>query len=163
MLLVVMVAALKDPETQTKRINRADQSGWMGPACADRRLSLQPVSLTTSTSSHTADAELVTCRTWPGRPYFELLLLLLIPKSVSLWVVLQVLDPRTNGVARSTSASSSPTSGTMPSGASMGSRLGVFHDTGAPGESSDFTTLVILHGHNWHGGTQFHPFTHSRL
>ncbi|PIL34449.1 hypothetical protein GSI_03225 [Ganoderma sinense ZZ0214-1] len=41
----------------------------------------------------------------------------------------------------------------MPSDGSTGSRLGVFHDTGAPQDSTDFTTLVILHGHNWHGGT----------
>ncbi|KAI1782847.1 hypothetical protein LXA43DRAFT_1049174 [Ganoderma leucocontextum] len=41
----------------------------------------------------------------------------------------------------------------MSSGASTGGLLGVFHDTGAPGDSTDFTTLVILHGHNWHGGT----------
>ncbi|TBU24601.1 Alpha/Beta hydrolase protein [Dichomitus squalens] len=36
---------------------------------------------------------------------------------------------------------------------STGGRLGVYHDTGSPEGSSDFTTLVILHGHNWHGGT----------
>ncbi|KAH9895894.1 Alpha/Beta hydrolase protein [Cubamyces lactineus] len=33
------------------------------------------------------------------------------------------------------------------------SGLGVFHDSGAPKDSTDYTTLVILHGFTWHAGT----------
>ncbi|KAI1789106.1 hypothetical protein LXA43DRAFT_1155924 [Ganoderma leucocontextum] len=36
---------------------------------------------------------------------------------------------------------------------STGSLLGVLHDSGAPTGSRDYTTLVVLHGHNWHSGT----------
>ncbi|EJF62060.1 hypothetical protein DICSQDRAFT_169637 [Dichomitus squalens LYAD-421 SS1] len=41
----------------------------------------------------------------------------------------------------------------MTSTQSTGSRLGVLHDTGIPPGSEDYTTLVVLHGHNWHSGT----------
>ncbi|PIL34393.1 hypothetical protein GSI_03168 [Ganoderma sinense ZZ0214-1] len=40
----------------------------------------------------------------------------------------------------------------MASNESTGQRLGVFHDTGAPEGSADYTTLVIVHGYVWHGG-----------
>ncbi|KAM5540094.1 hypothetical protein V8D89_006234 [Ganoderma adspersum] len=38
----------------------------------------------------------------------------------------------------------------MTSNESTRQRLGIFHDTGAPEGSADYTTLVILHGYVWH-------------
>ncbi|KAI1789105.1 hypothetical protein LXA43DRAFT_1155890 [Ganoderma leucocontextum] len=49
----------------------------------------------------------------------------------------------------------------MSSKQSPGCRLGIFHDTGAPEGSADYTTLVILHGYIWHSAifTRLIPLT----
>ena len=51
----------------------------------------------------------------------------------------------------------------MASNESTGQRLGIFHDTGAPEGSADYTTLVILHGYVWHSGAYTYSPSPHRL